>query len=168
MKSCPTCNRTFEDTLTYCLVDGSILSAPFDSHRTMRIPEVRKTEPSKTEVLPRAGVGNNAELAPTFPAAPLTYNPNVLPPRFQGSTPAPRRTTSKLGLWLKLILALLFAPVLSFGMGLVGGFLVINLIPRSPRTQENLNVAFAIIFLSTLVTLLILIFRWWKRKTRNT
>lgn len=24
MKSCPTCNRTFEDTLTYCLVDGAI------------------------------------------------------------------------------------------------------------------------------------------------
>jgi formylglycine-generating enzyme required for sulfatase activity len=30
MKSCPTCNRTFEDTMSFCLVDGSILSAPFD------------------------------------------------------------------------------------------------------------------------------------------
>src|SRR5205814_3355817 len=30
MKSCPTCNRTFEDTMSFCLADGSILSAPFD------------------------------------------------------------------------------------------------------------------------------------------
>ena len=29
MKRCPTCSRTFEDTLTYCLIDGSVLSAPF-------------------------------------------------------------------------------------------------------------------------------------------
>ena len=36
MKSCPTCNRTFEDTLTYCLIDGSILSAPFDPQATQK------------------------------------------------------------------------------------------------------------------------------------
>jgi tetratricopeptide (TPR) repeat protein len=51
MKSCPTCNRTFEDTLTYCLIDGSILSAPFDPHATLVIPEPRQTEPPPTEVL---------------------------------------------------------------------------------------------------------------------
>jgi peroxiredoxin len=52
MKSCPTCNRTFEDTLTYCLIDGSILDAPFDPHATLVIPEPRQTEPPPTEVLP--------------------------------------------------------------------------------------------------------------------
>jgi hypothetical protein len=51
MKSCPTCNRTFEDTLTYCLIDGSILSAPFDPHATLVIPEPRQTEPPPTVVL---------------------------------------------------------------------------------------------------------------------
>ena len=30
MKSCPACNRTFDDTMTFCLVDGSVLSPPFD------------------------------------------------------------------------------------------------------------------------------------------
>lgn len=30
MKRCPECNRTFDDTLTFCLIDGSILDAPFD------------------------------------------------------------------------------------------------------------------------------------------
>jgi hypothetical protein len=52
MKSCPTCNRTFEDTLTYCLIDGSILSAPFDPHATLVIPEPRQTKPPPTEILP--------------------------------------------------------------------------------------------------------------------
>lgn len=52
MKSCPTCNRTFEDTFTFCLVDGAILSAPFDPHATLIIPEPRQTEPPPTGVLP--------------------------------------------------------------------------------------------------------------------
>lgn len=51
MKSCPTCNRTFEDTLTYCLIDGAILSAPFDPHATLVIPEPRQTTPPPTQRL---------------------------------------------------------------------------------------------------------------------
>jgi len=45
MKSCPTCKRTFEDTLTYCLVDGSILSAPFDPQATLALPQQNPTVP---------------------------------------------------------------------------------------------------------------------------
>jgi hypothetical protein len=52
MKSCPTCNRTFEDTFTFCLADGSLLDAPFDPQATLIIPELRKAEPPPTEVLP--------------------------------------------------------------------------------------------------------------------
>ena len=51
MKSCPTCNRTFEDTFTFCLADGSLLDAPFDPQATRKIPEPRQTEPPPTEVL---------------------------------------------------------------------------------------------------------------------
>lgn len=51
MKSCPTCNRTFEDTFTFCLADGSLLNAPFDPQATQKIPEPRQTEPPPTEVL---------------------------------------------------------------------------------------------------------------------
>ncbi len=51
MKSCPECNRTFEDSLTFCLIDGSILSAPFDPHATLVMPEPRQTEPQPAEVL---------------------------------------------------------------------------------------------------------------------
>jgi len=52
MKQCPTCNRTYADeSLTYCLADGSLLSAPYDPEATQRIPPARITN-SPTEVLP--------------------------------------------------------------------------------------------------------------------
>src|SRR5256885_4218647 len=35
MKRCPACRRTFaDDTITFCLIDGSILSAPYDPQTT--------------------------------------------------------------------------------------------------------------------------------------
>lgn len=51
MKACPTCKRTYADeTLTFCLVDGSILSAPYDPHETLHIPAPRSTAPAPTEI----------------------------------------------------------------------------------------------------------------------
>jgi hypothetical protein len=51
MKQCPTCKRTFNDeTLTYCLADGSLLSAPYDPDATQRLPLARPTEAPPTEV----------------------------------------------------------------------------------------------------------------------
>lgn len=53
MKKCPTCNRTYADeTLTYCLADGSLLSAPYDPEATQRIYPSRITNSPPTEVLP--------------------------------------------------------------------------------------------------------------------
>jgi thioredoxin 1 len=52
MKRCPTCDRTFEDSFTFCLIDGSVLSAPFDLKATLTVPAPRQTEPPPTEVLP--------------------------------------------------------------------------------------------------------------------
>jgi thiol-disulfide isomerase/thioredoxin len=51
MKRCPTCDRTFEDSFTFCLIDGSVLSAPFDLKATPNVPEPRRTEPPPTEVI---------------------------------------------------------------------------------------------------------------------
>ncbi len=34
MKRCPVCKRTFDDTLTFCLVDGTVLSPPFNAQKT--------------------------------------------------------------------------------------------------------------------------------------
>ena len=38
--------------LAFCLVDGSILSAPYDPEATQRIPSARATNPPRTEILP--------------------------------------------------------------------------------------------------------------------
>lgn len=59
MKSCPTCNRTFEDTMSFCLVDGSILSAPFD-------PNARRREVVPLpETAPPNGVNQSTSLIRT-------------------------------------------------------------------------------------------------------
>jgi hypothetical protein len=54
MKSCPTCNRTFEDTFTFCLIDGSILSAPFDPTKPAE-QSTGETAPPRTEVFSAPG-----------------------------------------------------------------------------------------------------------------
>ncbi len=64
MKSCPTCNRTYpDDTLAFCLMDGSVLSAPYDPSET-RAPTRRSNEPPPTEVI-------SAATKPAEPRAPL-------------------------------------------------------------------------------------------------
>lgn len=50
MKSCPTCNRTYpDDTLAFCLVDGSVLSAPYDPEATQSFQFPQNTEPSRVD-----------------------------------------------------------------------------------------------------------------------
>jgi hypothetical protein len=52
LKSCPTCNRTYSDeAITFCLVDGSILSASYDPQATLQISSVRETTPPPTQIL---------------------------------------------------------------------------------------------------------------------
>jgi predicted lipid-binding transport protein (Tim44 family) len=88
MKSCPTCNRTFEDSFTFCLIDGAVLSAPFDPQATKRIPEARITKAPPTEVLPAHREVKRESLPPTVgspllpptlptpqPYVPLEYSP---------------------------------------------------------------------------------------------
>jgi hypothetical protein len=51
MKICPTCSRIYADeTLTFCLDDGSTLSATYDQHKTERISASRSTDPAPTEI----------------------------------------------------------------------------------------------------------------------
>jgi hypothetical protein len=73
MKSCPTCNRTFEDTFTFCLVDGSILSAPFDPLATRQNFNARDTTPPPTEVMPPPNFSNRDAVPPTMPSPQPAY-----------------------------------------------------------------------------------------------
>ena len=49
MKSCPACNRTFDDTLTFCLIDGQ-----FSHHRLVRILRVILSSPKTPDTSGRA------------------------------------------------------------------------------------------------------------------
>ena len=50
MKQCPSCNRTFsDDTLVYCLEDGSALANTYDTSATQIMPSPRVTSPPPPE-----------------------------------------------------------------------------------------------------------------------
>lgn len=101
MKACPTCKRTYGDeTLTFCLADGSLLSAPYDPHETLRIPATRATDPAPTEIM-----------NPTPPDSrrPALSTIQATPPQFPHSAPRPARTQkqgSKVWLVIGVIVSL--------------------------------------------------------------
>jgi hypothetical protein len=77
MKSCPTCNRTYSDnTITFCLVDGTILSAPYDPEATQRIPESRSNDVTLVENFPNKILPDNSPPLKTLPV-PAKYVPQV-------------------------------------------------------------------------------------------
>lgn len=81
MKSCPTCNRTFEDTFTFCLIDGSILSAPFDPQATLVLPERQHIGLTPKEgASVQASPGDN--LQPTITSPQM----RIHPPNLMAST----------------------------------------------------------------------------------
>ena len=63
MKRCPECNRTYSnESFSFCLADGALLSAPYDPEATLALPgEInsfdspisRKGEQSRTPPIPR-------------------------------------------------------------------------------------------------------------------
>ncbi|MDQ3820978.1 MAG: hypothetical protein M3362_25305 [Acidobacteriota bacterium] len=158
MKSCPTCNRTFEDTFTFCLVDGSILSAPFDPQATQQSPNARDTSPPPTEVMPSQNFPNRDALPPTIPSPQPAYAPPPInnaasypqpPPQFpQGqyavSSPQKRRPLIPWSILITLAGLLLvlmagrFFNVLSLSALLIVGILsVINLIVARPNARNT-------------------------------
>ena len=60
MKSCSQCGRTYADeSVAFCLADGSLLSAPYDANATLRMSP--PTNPTETEVLPSGSVSEPAK-----------------------------------------------------------------------------------------------------------
>jgi hypothetical protein len=52
MKSCPTCKRTYpDDNLAFCLMDGAVLSAPYDPAEPPRRPATHGSMAPPTEIL---------------------------------------------------------------------------------------------------------------------
>src|SRR5262245_48508260 len=75
MKSCPTCNRTYpDDTLAFCLVDGAVLSAPYDPEQTRRIPPQRPTAPAVIQLISdQWGPPQQSTIHAPAPAAPSRH-----------------------------------------------------------------------------------------------
>lgn len=84
MKSCPTCNRTYpDDTLAFCLIDGAVLSAPYDP-QTKQPYQQPANEPPPTEILhstPGRHETIPPRLQPTMPTSPPVYAVDRQPPR---------------------------------------------------------------------------------------
>jgi hypothetical protein len=86
MKSCPSCNRTYpDDTLAFCLMDGAVLSAPYDPSET-RAPPRRSNEPPPTEVIsaPAKPSATRASLQSTI-RAPVPQVPDLRQPTVASS-----------------------------------------------------------------------------------
>jgi hypothetical protein len=124
MKRCPECNRTFSDeTLSFCLVDGAILSAPYDPHATLIIPQARQTEPPPTEVLKLEET--KQEIPPTVASPQPERKPEELAstitapaPAFESpeikDTPAQPARKSKQLLWVTVsIIALVLIGIVA-------------------------------------------------------
>lgn len=73
MKSCPTCNRTYpDDNLAFCLMDGAVLSAPYDPDRVRRSSGERPAPAPSTEVIPRAAVSEEEVIPATIQSPPVS------------------------------------------------------------------------------------------------
>lgn len=88
MKSCPACKRTFEDTTVFCLVDGSILSAPFDPNAPLP-----PNEPPPTEVMksPRDSISAQSTITSQTPLVSPPTSPHSPTPTNNASTPSNRK-----------------------------------------------------------------------------
>lgn len=69
MKRCPQCNRTyFDETFSFCLADGALLSAPYDPNATLVIPQPNSPNTAAQEI-----ISNSA-----LPSAPSPKPPEQL------------------------------------------------------------------------------------------
>lgn len=82
MKRCPLCNRTYADeTISFCLADGELLSAPYDPQATEQLPAARSTDPPPTEILPHTPNPNPTqpakEAVPVYSTMASPVSPNI-------------------------------------------------------------------------------------------
>lgn len=75
MKQCPSCDRTYsDDTISYCLADGALLSAPYDSQATQEyFASNDNTPPPPTIASPGVRNVEKRELVNTFGSKEKTH-----------------------------------------------------------------------------------------------
>jgi TonB family protein len=114
IKRCPTCNRTYSDeSISFCLADGALLSAPYDTPRE---------EPPPTEVLPSPPAPVPPTLPPkqTVPTMTGLGEAGVSP--FEVDAPQPKRSQSS----PLIVAAIAFVIVGAIVIGIFGVRRVLN------------------------------------------
>jgi hypothetical protein len=114
IKECPTCKRTYPgDGFAFCLADGSLLSAPFDSYATRGLPSLTEVDgPVTADPVPTLAPETLLQTrpfstVPFTPAATLPSARNTEPARLEptliGNAPvAEAETRSRFSLAAKL------------------------------------------------------------------
>ena len=83
MKQCPQCERTYADeTISFCLADGQLLSPSYDSAATLPLTPTRATDGAATLILP---VGPSPERARKIMRRNLIAGAVTVPIGFIGS-----------------------------------------------------------------------------------
>ena len=113
MKTCPTCHRTYADeTISFCLEDGTILSAPYAAQATQPYPPSRITEPPATQVMPPV---------PQAPATMLAPPPVITRDDRQIYQPEPGRNR-----WPLIVGAVVLVAIVGVILAVVAGVWMIN------------------------------------------
>lgn len=120
MKVCPICNRSYADeSLIFCLDDGATLGVPHDANQTLRLPNPRDTDSSRTR--------------PPQQSTILAVQPNLYAQKPQPQTEEKKATKS--GLVIAIALACIGLVAAAFLAGLFW-----SKRDSSKVTQPNSNV----------------------------
>jgi hypothetical protein len=115
IKECPACKRTYSDkSITFCLADGALLSAPFDPEGTQHLPAARDTGPPPREMIYAVSDSNAVpprqrevvqaiDVPPTI-ASPIPQNVRI---QEHGQTPPVDKKPNRLRHYLILTVILL-------------------------------------------------------------
>jgi hypothetical protein len=102
MKKCPQCNRTYADeSFSFCLEDGALLSASYDPDATLVIPApINSTSKNSVEQLP-IGVDVNRKFLPIelVPSDPVTFKQQLLRSRVAEIVTTYSDGTAKTKIW---------------------------------------------------------------------
>lgn len=102
MKRCPQCNRTYSDeSFSFCLDDGALLSAPTGAEATLVLPNQQADN-----LAPTLPAGNRQRLPGATRATPPVVDtlPAMISPR---QPPPPTAAPARKGKWLLLIVGCL-------------------------------------------------------------
>ncbi len=135
MKSCPACHRTYaDDTFTFCLDDGALLSASSDLQSTLQIPAARDTEPPRTEILRFPPTPGDPHPVPQQ-ATPQAFG-SFRHPQQAVAEPLPQKPSGNAKIIVGAVIGLLTAGVLLLGYMLWRG----NQNASSEVAKSNSNV----------------------------